>query len=139
MTAVFITVYRQQTQPKIYEERSVQGQINQIISNKSSDHSLMSGCIQYCLKLNTLDTNEVLYQTNFVHFNHSVFFWEKVTFMALFNQGGDAKHKMLNEKVSRLTLPVSSRGPLPMLFKICPWGHNFTLNYIRKTSNDFFP
>ena len=32
MTAVFITVYRQRTQPKIYEERSVQGQINQIIS-----------------------------------------------------------------------------------------------------------
>ena len=31
MTAVFITVYRQRTQPKIYEERSVQGQINQII------------------------------------------------------------------------------------------------------------
>jgi len=32
MTAVFITVYRQRTQPKIYEERSVQGQKNQIIS-----------------------------------------------------------------------------------------------------------
>jgi len=32
MTAVFITVYRQRTQPKIYEERSVQGQINQIIA-----------------------------------------------------------------------------------------------------------
>ena len=31
MTAVFITIYRQRTQPKIYEERSVQGQINQII------------------------------------------------------------------------------------------------------------
>ena len=31
MTAVFITAYRQRTQPKIYEERSVQGQINQII------------------------------------------------------------------------------------------------------------
>jgi len=31
MTAVFITVYRQRTQPKIYEERSVQGEINQII------------------------------------------------------------------------------------------------------------
>ena len=31
MTAVFINVYRQRTQPKIYEERSVQGQINQII------------------------------------------------------------------------------------------------------------
>jgi len=31
MTAVFITVYRQRTQPKINEERSVQGQINQII------------------------------------------------------------------------------------------------------------
>jgi len=40
---------------------------------------------------------------------------------------------------------ASSRGPLPKLFKLCPWGqnwprpvgHNFTLNYIRKTSNDF--
>jgi len=31
MTAVIITVYRQRTKPKIYEERSVQGQINQII------------------------------------------------------------------------------------------------------------
>jgi len=31
MTAVFITVYRQRTQPRINEERSVQGQINQII------------------------------------------------------------------------------------------------------------
>jgi len=31
MTAVFITVYRQRTQPKINKERSVQGQINQII------------------------------------------------------------------------------------------------------------
>ena len=39
-----------------------------------------------------------------------------------------------------------SRGPLPKLFKLCPWGqnwprsggHNFTLNYIMKTSNDFF-
>ena len=30
MTAVFITVYRQRTLPKINEERSVQGQINQI-------------------------------------------------------------------------------------------------------------
>jgi len=33
MTAVFITVYRQRTLPKINEERSVQGQINQIIHN----------------------------------------------------------------------------------------------------------
>jgi len=41
---------------------------------------------------------------------------------------------------------ASSRGPLPKLFKLCPWGqnwprsggHNFTLNYIRKTSNDIF-
>jgi len=32
MTAVFITVYRQRTLPKINEERSVQGQKNQIIS-----------------------------------------------------------------------------------------------------------
>jgi len=40
---------------------------------------------------------------------------------------------------------ASSRGPLPKLFKLCPWSqnwphpgsHNFTLNYIRKTSNDF--
>jgi len=39
-----------------------------------------------------------------------------------------------------------SRGLLPKLFKFCPWGqnwprpggHNFTLNYIRKTSNDIF-
>jgi len=31
MTAVFITVYRQRALPKINEERSVQGQINQII------------------------------------------------------------------------------------------------------------
>jgi len=31
MTAVFITVYRQRTLLKINEERSVQGQINQII------------------------------------------------------------------------------------------------------------
>jgi len=41
---------------------------------------------------------------------------------------------------------ASSRGPIPKLFKLCPWGqnwprpggHNFTLNYIRKTSNNFF-
>jgi len=40
---------------------------------------------------------------------------------------------------------VSSRGPLPKLFKLCFWaqnwscpgGHNFTLIYIRKTSNVF--
>jgi len=40
----------------------------------------------------------------------------------------------------------SSRGPLPKLFKLCPcgqnWprpgGHNFTLNYIKKNSNDIF-
>jgi len=30
-----------------------------------------------------------------------------------------------------------SKDPLPKLFKLCPWGHNFTLDYIRKTSNDF--
>jgi len=38
------------------------------------------------------------------------------------------------------------RDPLPKLFKLCPWGqnwpcpggHKFTLNYIRKSSNDFF-
>jgi len=34
MTAVFITVYRQRTQPKINEERSVPGQINQIIHSE---------------------------------------------------------------------------------------------------------
>jgi len=41
---------------------------------------------------------------------------------------------------------ASSRGSLPKLFKLCPWGqnwprprgHNFTLNYIRKTSKDIF-
>ena len=41
---------------------------------------------------------------------------------------------------------ASSKGSLPKLFKLCPWGqnwprpggHNFTLNYIRKISNDFF-
>jgi len=41
---------------------------------------------------------------------------------------------------------ASSRGPLPKLFKLCPWGqnwprhggHTFTLNYIRKSSNDIF-
>jgi len=41
---------------------------------------------------------------------------------------------------------ASSRGPLPKLFKLSPWGqnwprpggHNLTLNYIRKTANDFF-
>jgi len=41
---------------------------------------------------------------------------------------------------------ASFRGPLPKLFKLCPlgqnwprpWGHNFALNYIRKTSNDIF-
>jgi len=39
-----------------------------------------------------------------------------------------------------------SRRPIPKLFKLCPFGqnrprpggHNFTLNYIRKSSNDFF-
>ena len=39
-----------------------------------------------------------------------------------------------------------SRGPLPKWFKLSPWsqnwprpgGHNFTLNYIGKTANDFF-
>jgi len=39
MAAVFITVYRQRTLPKINEERSVQGQISQIIS-------MMSLCIK---------------------------------------------------------------------------------------------
>ena len=41
---------------------------------------------------------------------------------------------------------ASSRSPLPKLFKLYPWGqswprpggHNFTLNYIRKSSNDIF-
>ena len=41
---------------------------------------------------------------------------------------------------------ASSRGPLPNLFKLCPWGqnwprpggHNFTLIYIRKTLNNIF-
>ena len=41
---------------------------------------------------------------------------------------------------------ASSRGPLPKLFKLCPWGrnwpcpggHNFTFNYIRKSSNSIF-
>jgi len=41
---------------------------------------------------------------------------------------------------------ASSRGPLPKLFNLCPWdqnwrrpvGHNFTLNYIMKSSNDIF-
>ena len=41
---------------------------------------------------------------------------------------------------------ASSKGPLPKFFKLyprgqnwpCPRGHNFTLNYIRKTANDFF-
>ena len=41
---------------------------------------------------------------------------------------------------------ASSRGPLPKLFKLCLWGqnwprpgrHNFTLNYIRKSSNNIF-
>ena len=41
---------------------------------------------------------------------------------------------------------ASSRGPLPKLFKLCSWGqnwprpggHNFTLSYIRKTSNNIF-
>jgi len=40
---------------------------------------------------------------------------------------------------------ASYKCPLPKLFKLCPngqdwprpWDHNFTLNYIRKTSNDF--
>ena len=39
-----------------------------------------------------------------------------------------------------------SGGPLPKFFKLCPWGknwphpwgHNFTLNYIRKSLNDIF-
>ena len=41
---------------------------------------------------------------------------------------------------------ASSKGPLPKLFKLWPWGqnwprpggHNFTLNYIRETSNYIF-
>jgi len=41
---------------------------------------------------------------------------------------------------------ASSWGPLPKLFKLCPWvhnwpspgDHNFTLNYIRKSSNNIF-
>jgi len=33
---------------------------------------------------------------------------------------------------------ASSRGLLPKLFKLSPWGQNFTLNYIRKTAHDFF-
>jgi len=42
MTAVFITVYRQRTLPKINEERSVQGQINQIILNTKAIIYIMS-------------------------------------------------------------------------------------------------
>jgi len=41
---------------------------------------------------------------------------------------------------------ASSRGPLPKFYKLCPWGqnwphpvgHNFILNSIRKTTNNFF-
>jgi len=39
MTAVFITVYRQRTQPKINEERSVQGKTNQIIQIVKKSHT----------------------------------------------------------------------------------------------------
>jgi len=48
MTAVFITVYRQRALPKINEERSVQGQINQIISHQVSYRNvcMSSGMLQ---------------------------------------------------------------------------------------------
>jgi len=46
MTAVFITVYRQRTQPKIYEERSVQGQRNQIIQTKNAAHNVDMSCLR---------------------------------------------------------------------------------------------
>ena len=36
MTAVYIPFYRQRTLPNINEERSVQGQINQIIHNRGA-------------------------------------------------------------------------------------------------------
>ena len=51
MTDVFITVYRQRTQPKIYEERSVQGQINQIIQYFLSKFRSARVCILFdCLQ-----------------------------------------------------------------------------------------
>jgi len=59
------------------------------------------------------------------------------------------KHLLVwNYKVQRFHVwyIASSVGPLPKLFKLYPWGqnghrpggHNFTLNYKRKTSTDFF-
>jgi len=51
MTDVFITVYRQRTLPKINEERSVQGQINQIIQ----------ACYCYCRSLS--DYSDEVYIT----------------------------------------------------------------------------
>ena len=50
MTAVFITVYRQRTQAKIYEERSVQGQINQIIIFRQRQYLVLRTsreCLEY--------------------------------------------------------------------------------------------
>jgi len=35
MIAIYITIYRQRTQSKTYEERSMQGQINQIIKKQT--------------------------------------------------------------------------------------------------------
>jgi len=52
----------------------------------------------------------------------------------------------LNDQSFQNWYITSFRGHLPKLFKLCPLGqnwprpncHNFTLNFIRKTSNDFF-
>ena len=61
----------------------------------------------------------------------------------------NAIFKNLSE-TTRLALHIwyiaSSRGPLPKLFKLCPWGqnrprlggHNFTLSFIRISSNDIY-
>jgi len=54
--------------------------------------------------------------------------------------------KLQGRELSYLVYITSSRDPLPKLFKLCPWGqnwpslggHNFTVNFIRKSSNNFF-
>ena len=69
------------------------------------------------------------------------FFFEHL-FHLYFKNRLDGNYKAQSFHIWYIT---SSRGPLPKLLKLCPWGqnwprpggHNFTLNYIRKTSNDF--
>jgi len=79
MTAVFITVYRQRTQPKINEERSVQGQINQIILQPFGD--------KYCI-------NKYTCLLCYILFLYSLYSCSTQRRFAI--SGGDNGHDMFN-------------------------------------------